>query len=105
MFRSRFSRGLDVGDIEVIADPARHASVDPAVAISGAASPALRANVADSLRRVRNATASTSERRPKRARRESRRLSRGELSPCSSRARHAVFATHVLRERGARLER
>ena len=51
MYRSRFSRGLDVGDIEVIADAARRASVDPAVAKSGAASPALRADVADGLRR------------------------------------------------------
>ncbi len=51
MFRSRFSRGLDVGDIEVIADAARRASVDPAVAVGGADSPALRAEVADSLRR------------------------------------------------------
>jgi 2-hydroxychromene-2-carboxylate isomerase len=51
VFRSRFSRGVDVGDVEVIADAARRASVDPVVATGAAASPALRAEVADSLRR------------------------------------------------------
>ena len=51
MFRSRFSRGLDVADIDVIADAARRASVDPAVASSGASAPALREEVVDNLRR------------------------------------------------------
>ena len=50
MFRSRFSRGLDVGSIEVIADAARRASVDPAVVTDGASSPALRAQALDNLR-------------------------------------------------------
>jgi len=50
MFRSRFSRGKDVGSIEVIADAARRASVDPGVATDGASSPALRAQVLDNLR-------------------------------------------------------
>jgi 2-hydroxychromene-2-carboxylate isomerase len=50
MYRSRFSRGLDVGNVEVIEDAARRASIDAAVAASAAASPALRAAVVENLR-------------------------------------------------------
>ena len=50
LYRARFSRGLDVGNAEVIVDAARRASVAPTIAMDGAHSPALRAQVAENLR-------------------------------------------------------
>lgn len=49
MFRARFSRGLDVALSEVIADSARRADVDPALANEAAATPALQRQVAENF--------------------------------------------------------
>lgn len=51
MFRSRFSRGLDVALPEVIADAAARADADGGVATEAAASPELQAEVATSFTR------------------------------------------------------